>query len=213
MNDKKLSAYCRFLTLVRSWYFLCFFLLFEIFSYFYVDRTLATFIHEHVPSSLFILAEWLTKLGKGAPYFILLPILAGFFWVIAKKRDKARDCLFLLLAITVPSLLCNLIKFTLGRTRPTLFFSEHLYQFTFFQTRADHLSFPSGHSTLIAALMLGLSFIFPKRWLWFMLILIVISSTRIIVGAHFLSDVLGGIYLSIWVVPWLFSRYQKMSQF
>lgn len=205
------STFSRFLAVTRSPYCFLLALSFCIFSYFYIDRQLAVFVHGAVGPQLLQFGQLVTKLGKGTAYFITLPILFVFFQFVIKKPRWAQATLFLFTVIVLSSLICDLMKFVFGRTRPTLFFSEHLYQFTFLKLHADHLSFPSGHSTLISALMLGLCFIFTRQWYIFIVVLLLISSTRILVGAHFLSDVVAGIYLPFLIVPWIYKHWFSVS--
>ena len=53
-------------------------------------------------------------------------------------------------------------------------------------------SFPSGHSATIFAFIFCMIFLFPKIKNILITIAIIIASTRVIVGAHFISDIFGG---------------------
>ncbi len=200
-------SFKRFLAVTRSPYFFMLVLAFCVFSYFFLDRQLSLFLYSAITAQQYSIAKLVTKLGEANWYFIILTLATLFFRYIAKSSRGTQISLFLLLAIALPSIGCDIIKFSLGRTRPALLISEHLYQFTFFKTHTNYLSFPSGHSTLITGLMLGLCFVFNRFWLLFVLIFLLVSSTRIFIIAHYLTDVIGGMYLSLLIVPWIYNRW------
>jgi membrane-associated phospholipid phosphatase len=202
----------KFLQITQSWYFLLCMIVLCTFSYFFLDRQIAYFMKYSVDPAIISVGQVITAIGKGTVYFIVIPILFLFFTFVKKNPLWSRRFLFLFLAIAIPSLLCNGIKMLLGRSRPELLFHDQLYHFAFFQTQAAYLSFPSGHSTLITGLMMGLCFLFTRYWVGFVLILLIISLSRVIVTAHFLSDTLAGMYLSILVVPWLYQKLPLRSK-
>lgn len=197
----------RFLTVARSRYCAAAVLAFCIFSYFYIDQWLAW--HTIVlPAEIIRIGNQVTKLGVGLTYFIALPVLVLITKFLFKNDLWCRRFIFLFSGILIASLICEVIKFTVGRTRPILLYTKKLYGFYFFHSGAPYHSFPSGHSTLIMALMLGLALLFSRYWVIFLLIALLVGASRLVVSAHYLSDVIAGLYLSVWVVPWL---YQKFS--
>jgi membrane-associated phospholipid phosphatase len=202
--------FSRFLDITRTRWFFLLITAFCIFSYFFLDKPIALEMRNLDPH-LIAFAEFMTLFGKGFFYYIALILLYIFFKFIRKSREWANHAAFLFIAISVPGFLCNLLKMILGRARPILLYTEQLYGFTFFQTNAVYLSFPSGHSVLITSLMIGLCFIFKRYWAAFVLIALLISATRVIVGAHYLSDIMAGMYLAIMLVPIIY-RYTRYIQ-
>lgn len=56
----------------------------------------------------------------------------------------------------------------------------------------DQFSFPSGHSITAFAVAVSLSFFYPSLWAGLLFVAISIAVSRILLGMHFLSDVLAG---------------------
>lgn len=104
-----------------------------------------------------------------------------------------------------------LLKFVFGRYRPELFLETGLYGFGFWGTESSHQSFPSGHASITSVLWFGCYYFFrDARLLWITGIFVIfVASGRLILGAHYPSDVLFGLllaYLSTSIVYSLFSR-------
>lgn len=114
---------------------------------------------------------------------------------------------YLLIAVIISGLTCDVLKIICGRARPQLFFSNQQYGFYFWQFHSRFHSFPSGHSTTIAALGTACSLMWPRTRWFFLLIITVVAISRVIVGAHYLSDVMIGVYLGFLVTYWLYERF------
>lgn len=201
------TSFTKFVTIIRSPWFLLSVILFCTVSYVYFDRNLALSIRYSISNNTFLTADKLAKFGEGNIYFILLPLLVLLFKFFLKNQEYTKKCVFLLTAIAVPSLLSFILKVILGRARPKLLFDDNLYGFNWFHIHAAYLSFPSGHSILITALMMGLAFLFSRYWLVFVSISLIISFSRIVVSAHYLSDVVAGMYISILIVCRLHDKF------
>ena len=106
----------------------------------------------------------------------------------------------------------DLIKVLVGRSRPGLLLAEDIYGFKPFTDRYYYASFPSGHANTIAALCYGLYKVTGRfRWVWLTIALAVMAS-RVIVGAHFPSDVLFGAYLGVVVTELIAAAFEKKSK-
>ncbi|HVV68339.1 MAG TPA: phosphatase PAP2 family protein [Gammaproteobacteria bacterium] len=206
MNNTS-PSFTKFVAILRSPWFLLLVIAFCTISYFYIDKHLAISVRYSISTHTFVIADKLAKFGKGNIYFITLPLLFLLFKFIMKNPEYAKKCMFLITAIAIPSLLSIVIKIILGRARPKLLFDDNLYGFNLFHMKAAYLSFPSGHSIFITALMMGLAFLFTRYWVVFASIFLLISFSRVVVSAHYLSDVIGGMYISILVVSWLYDKF------
>ena len=104
---------------------------------------------------------------------------------------------FILIGVGLPSLVATIIKRVIGRARPELL--ETLGNFSFQPGLVDwtHQSFPSGHATTALALAFVIGFL-SRRWFPVMLLFgIVVALSRIVVGAHYPTDVIGGAAVGI----------------
>lgn len=100
---------------------------------------------------------------------------------------------FVFAAIAVPGLVNNLLKILIGRARPSVLVEQGIYGFDPFNMYARFHSFPSGHSVTMGALAVALAILMPAyRW-WFLAAGVLLASTRMIVNAHFASDVAAGL--------------------
>lgn len=166
-------------------------------SYFFADKPIAIFMHQlsHV-SLLWSIAQEITYFGVAGYYivfFLLAFLLTKFIW---KDPELAKIALFFLLVILISGLVCDILKVVLARARPTEWFQHHLYGFYFFNFKTAKMwSFPSGHATIIASLMISASLLWRRFWPVFMLIMLLVAISRLILVAHFLSDVMLGMYL------------------
>jgi membrane-associated phospholipid phosphatase len=103
-----------------------------------------------------------------------------------------------------------LIKIAVGRIRPKLLFGRHLYGFTGLAWRPDHWSFPSGHTATIAALMAALWWLWPQHLLFYIFAGVIVAASRIVVGAHYPSDVIAGAFIGVTAVrgvAWVFGAW------
>jgi len=61
-----------------------------------------------------------------------------------------------------------------------------------FSGRHGDLTLPSGHAALAFAVFTVLGRAFPRGWWWFLLLACGVAASRVLMGAHFLSDVIAG---------------------
>lgn len=127
---------------------------------------------------------------------LIMVLLSAFlFWI--KEAQKA---IFIFFSAGFGGLILFIIKYTVQRVRPLPeVFSGY--------------SFPSGHSTIIVVFFLSLLFIINKKKFLSMLAtfaIIAVPISRVVLGAHFLSDVVAGLLLGSIVVDFMKVYYKKI---
>ncbi len=136
-----------------------------------------------------------SKLGEA--HWYLVPAACVWAWCFfSGNRPYARHVagrVFLTVAVT--GIMVLLLKMLFGRTRPELLIDGGEYAFTFFALDGEWLSFPSGHATTTAAFAGAMAMIWPRWTGLFLAYALLIGATRVIVGAHFPSDVIAGLML------------------
>jgi undecaprenyl-diphosphatase len=156
--------------------------------------------------------ELITRLGLSTPW--LVASLAGFicFKFIKKNEVLANAALFLFLAVALAGIANDLIKILVGRSRPGLLLHEGIYGFHPFTNQYKYASFPSGHANTIGALCYGLYRVIGRfKWVWLTVALAVMAS-RVIVGAHFPSDVIFGAFLGVVATELIAVAFEKKSR-
>jgi membrane-associated phospholipid phosphatase len=121
---------------------------------------------------------------------------AGHSGGLGRTAEIGALVFFFFVSVAGAGLINNLIKFLVGRSRPLRFDQDGTLTFTPFAFDAIHYSFTSGHATNITAVVVALLLIIrPSRPLVVALIAAaaLIWLSRVVVRAHFPSDVIGGI--------------------
>ena len=127
---------------------------------------------------------------------LIMVLLSAFlFWI--KEVKKA---IFIFFSAGFGGLILFIIKYTVQRVRPLPeVFSGY--------------SFPSGHSTIIVVFFLSLLFIINKKEFLSILAIfaiIAVPVSRVVLGAHFISDVVAGLLLGSIVVDFMKVYYKKI---
>lgn len=122
-------------------------------------------------------------LGGGWFAIFAVPIGVAVVFVLARRPWRG---LAFVLASAVAAGVCQLLKAGFGRARP----EEILLPL-------DNGSFPSGHATNAAAIAVILGLFFGRAWVWAlgMLYLVAMAFTRTYLGAHWVTDTVGGALL------------------
>lgn len=131
--------------------------------------------------------QWASWIGGGTPRWIIVILLCALVWRWCGPRCA--------IALGGASLLSNLastgLKIAFGRVRPDVI--EHLDHVT-------NASYPSGHATSAAVVYLLLAWLAPPRWrraAWSLAgaMIVLNGFSRIMLGVHWASDILGGTML------------------
>ena len=99
---------------------------------------------------------------------------------------------FFFLSIAVSGMAADFLKPIFGRARPVLL-HDGTYGFHPLTFRAVMNGMPSGHATTAAALATALTLLLPRGRVLWLLVGAFLAFSRVMVNAHYLSDVLAGI--------------------
>ena len=207
-------------TMLQPWVAISW-LSFVVLSFFYLDEPIARFFYELDLRSKLPVLYWLTNLGVGEFYIAGLFLLAMFYRYVRPNQLKQTRSWFLWLCIIFPYVVCLVLKVCLGRARPELLFSHHIYGFFGLHFQHMYWSFPSGHTTTIMGLVFGFIVLFPRYCYLFFFAGLMVVSTRVLLTNHYLSDVLMTSYLTLLEIglvllflrrkAWLNAAYQPMN--
>ena len=162
---------------------------------FVFDRQMADFFHRFDQSTAVRFARFLTVFGLAGWYLVISWFFSTAFRANPKWRRWKHRPLYIFLAVAVSGLVADLLKVVVGRSRPDLLFARGQYDHVFWRFGHDLNSFPSGHATTMGAAAIGLSLLFPRYRLFFLIFGMAIAATRFITAVHFLSDALTGFAL------------------
>ncbi len=175
--------------------------LLSVLSYFTADRQIALFADSVTDTSFVEFFKVYTFAGES--FFYLIFTGAGFLFARHANYSAALKSLYVFLSVVISGAAVNILKPLLGRSRPELFLSEDRFGFhllaldIFEKTSYTMQSFPSGHAATGMAVGVSLSLLFPGfRILWLAFGVSIVMS-RLIVNAHFLSDVIIGSLIGI----------------
>lgn len=115
---------------------------------------------------------------------------------------------FFFFSIAFAGIITNLVKWTVGRSRPVLFADDGVFTLSVLSFDYPHVSFPSGHATTVAAAFVAIALIFRGRWVLFTVVGVAaaaIAVSRVGVRAHFPSDVVAGIFVGA-AFTWLYAH-------
>ena len=98
---------------------------------------------------------------------------------------------FLFLAIALPGLFVTIIKRLIGRVRPS-----DLGPFSYmpWSWKPQYASLPSGHGTTAVAAAIAIGALWPKARVPMWTFAVVIALSRVVIQAHFASDVIAGAF-------------------
>ncbi len=171
------------------------------------------------PPEVILWAARLTDIGKSGwiliPTGVFLAVGYALNWQRFTSRMRLRLAVFMsaaayiFLSVGVSGLIVTILKRLIGRGRPKHFEEFGAYSF---QPLSDYswASFPSGHSTTAGALFAAIAIYFPILRIPALLLAIWLGFTRVLVGAHYPSDVVAGLAFGAWYAYFsalVFARY------
>lgn len=166
-------------------------------------------IHDALPDLVIDFFALVTRLGDGATVVALAII---FYW-FGRRWDWEKRGMLMAIAVATLALSAGLkgvldVSRPLSVANPPLEFAPEAY---------DGLSTPSAHAMGAAAIYGGLAVLMDvgKRWQRYLVagaIIICVAFSRVVIGVHFLGDVLLGVALGlglVWLAVWLSGKLPR----
>jgi undecaprenyl-diphosphatase len=158
------------------------------------DVAILQWLHGHQSKALTAVMVEMTYLGTGTVVIVIVGVAALFLWHTEHKHSAR-----LLLAATIGNILLDgALKLAYHRPRPSVFA---------WQTTAVSSSFPSGHAMSATVVYGTVAYLLMRlqkhHWAKVLtlsaaiLLILLICLTRLYLGVHYPSDVLGGIIVGL----------------
>ncbi len=166
----------------------------------YIDRLLFSFFNQTITNPVFdYLMPFITDLNK----YTLSFVIAGVIWISliiwGGKRGRIVATGLVLVIAFADQFNSAVLKSIFERARPCHFVDDiyNIENVRLLVGCGGGKSFPSSHAANNAAGAMLLSWYYPRlKWL-FIAFAVTIGFSRIYVGVHFTSDVLGGFIVGI----------------
>lgn len=179
-----------------------------VFSYFYLDQTAAWWCHENISESYKKIFQIITEFGNSIYYLIGFSLAFLLFHFLWKKPEWANISGFLFASVAISGIVGDIIKVIAGRYRPSELFEHGEYGFTFFHIHRAMTSFPSGHTVTVFSLAMAVTYFWPKWSLLVWICALLIGISRVVINAHYPSDIIAGVFIGVFSTLLLIRYYR-----
>lgn len=160
---------------------------------FELDKKIFLLIYGLQDFNLDYFLAWPTYLGTLS---IGLPFLLMLMWLKERKQWIFKG-LVLIVTILCTDFIVDFLKIAIARPRPFLLFEQQGMMIHVLFYLPKDFSFPSGHATLVFGAATILNFLYQHKLTWLYALAFLVAITRIYIGVHYPSDVLGGAFLGV----------------
>ena len=165
----------------------------------------------------------ITEVGDSVWFFLLFIVGFTFFYFLKKLSSNNQVkinnhtefqnfFLFSFVGLIITGIITQIIKHIVGRPRPNYSMESGFYEFDLINFNSYFHSFPSGHASTIFLVAFVFSLLTPKiRYIYFIFASI-IAISRVVVGAHYFTDLLGGFIVAIIgfkITKYIFEKINK----
>jgi membrane-associated phospholipid phosphatase len=154
-----------------------------------------------MPRWLISFFDEITDYGKSGwflwPLGILFLLLAALPPILPRVSQMVLAAImvrvgFLFVAIAVPGIFVAIIKRVIGRARPLVASQTDAFAFSPFRWSSEYAGLPSGHATTAFSVLVAFGLLFPRARPLLALYAALIVISRVVVTAHYPTDVLAG---------------------
>jgi membrane-associated phospholipid phosphatase len=170
-------------------------------SYFFLDRPIAYFAHEHLRQAVFVQMQRLPELLL--PAAVTVALVTGGLNLCGRTLARWQKILFFCsVAILLTTVITDELKSVFGRTWPETWSNDNpslirdgVFGFNPGRSGRAYSAFPSGHTADIATAATLLWALWPRLWPLSVLAVAVVVVGLVGANYHFLSDMIGGGFL------------------
>jgi membrane-associated phospholipid phosphatase len=173
---------------------------------FFLDHAAAAWIGAHSSPELKRVMQTVSRVGDWPAHVIagLLGIAIAF---VTKSKTWMQIFLAMLVALALAGVTARVVKLATGRARPSVKTEAHWNGPRY---SSKYHAFPSGHTASSTAFFVALFLKRKKIGAPLLLIPVLIAISRMVVGAHYLSDVtfaaILGVICAVLATRWLSTR-------
>lgn len=176
----------------------------------FFDRIVDTWLYTNCRETwVYDAGTYLSLLADGS--FVRLVIALCFILVLicdpGIKHHWTRCMLYICLSGAIALVIGDGLKYLFGRYRPIMLFEHNLYGLHFFSAEWAQNSTPSGHTIRAFTLLTALSILYRRVTVMFISVAILIGTSRVVVTAHYPSDVLFGAFIGIFTALWVYKHF------
>ncbi|WP_052746136.1 phosphatase PAP2 family protein [Sulfurovum lithotrophicum] len=172
----------------------------------FFDRNIDLWMHHHM------LGKAAESIGKqisvlASLLYVNIALLCAFGYIVIVdpgiRKKSTKKLFYIIITVTVAIMIGEGFKYLLGRYRPIMFFEHGEYGLHFFTTKWVLNSTPSDHTIRAFSFFTALGFLYKHTMPLFMFLALMVGASRVVVTAHYPSDVLFGAFVGIMTAVWM----------